>query len=389
MISIIPEILPYKESEMSMTIPFYRADIGGDERERLDEVLDGEALSVIEELESDFEAYIGASYALATSHGTGALHLAMLAIDLKRGDKVICSVNAFPSLPEVVRHFDAEPVFIDIDEETYNIDLNKLEAYLEDHASKKLKAVIVSHVAGQTMNLERLYNIAKIYNVKIIEDACDALGATYQGEKIGSTGADITCFNFSPHLKKSVTNGGMLVTDDEDIMERARLLRDHAMVIDDGGLDYVYDVVDIGNKYTMSPLDAAFISVQLEKRDSEVARQKEIAATFDKKLGGIHHITIPVVKEDHLFSLYIIKVDKNRDSFARELLARGIETGLHYIPLHLLSYYKSKYHLRINDFPAALRNYQQVLSIPIYASMSDKEVDYVCDSIKEVAKTRV
>lgn len=374
---------------MSMTIPFYRADIGGDERERIDEVLDGEVSSIIEDLESEFESYTGASYALATSHGTGALHLAMLAIDLKRGDKVICSVNAFPALPEVVRHFDAEPVFIDIDEETFNIDLNKLEAYLEDHASKKLKAVIVSHVAGQTMNLERLYNIAKIYNVKIIEDACDALGATYKGDRIGSTGADITCFNFSPHLKKNVSNGGMLVTDDEDIMERAKLLRNHAMIIDDGGLDYIYDVVDIGNKYTMSPLDAAFIGVQLEKRDSEIARQKEIAAVYDKKLEGVGHISTPVAKEDHLFSLYIIKVDKNRDSFARELLLKGIETGLHYIPLHLLSYYKSKYSLRINDFPVALRNYQQVLSIPLYASMSDKEVDYVCKAIKDVAKSRV
>lgn len=374
---------------MSMTIPFYRADIGGDERERIDEVLDGEAPEIIEDLETEFESYIGASYALATSHGTGALHLAMLAIDLKRGDKVICSVNAFPALPEVVRHFDAEPVFIDIDEDTFNIDLNKLEAYLEDNASKKLKAVIVSHVAGQTMNLERLYNIAKIYNVKIIEDACDALGATYKGEKIGSTGADITCFNFSPHLKKNVCNGGMLVTDDEDIMERAKLLRNHALVVDEGGLEYVYDVVDIGNKYTMSPIDAAFISVQLEKRESEIVRQKEIAAIFDAKLSGLDHVSIPKVKEDHVFSLYIIKIDKNRDSFARELLTKGIETGLHYIPLHLLSYYKSKYALRINDFPVALRNYQQILSIPIYASMSDKEAQYICSAIKNVAKNRV
>ena len=374
---------------MNMEIPFYRADIGGDERERIDEVLDGDAPTIVEDLEAEFEAYIGASYALATSHGTAALHLAMLAIDLKRGDKVLCSVNAFPALPEVVRHFDAEPIFIDIEEDTYNIDLNKLEAYLEDNVSKKLKAVIVSHVAGQTMNLERLYNIAKIYNVKIIEDACDALGATYNGEKIGVTGADITCFNFSPHLKKNVCNGGMLVTDNEEIMERAKLLRDHALVVDESGLEYIYDVVDIGNKYTMSPLDAAFISVQLEKRESDIKRQQEIAAIYDERLSTIDHISTPTVKGDHLFSLYIIKIDKNRDSFARALLEKGIETGLHYIPLHLLSYYKSKYALRINDFPVALRNYQQILSIPIYASMSDKEIDYVCKTIKEVAKTRV
>ncbi len=374
---------------MSMEIPFYRADIGGDERERIDEVLDGELTTAVEDLESQFESYVGASYALATSHGTAALHLAMLAIDLKRGDKVLCSVNAFPSVPEVVRHFDAEPTFIDVDEESFNIDLDKLEAYLEDHMSKKLKAVIVSHIAGQPMNLERLYNIARIYGVKIVEDASDALGATYKGKKIGATGADITCFNFNPHLKNNVCNGGMLVTDDEEIMERAKLLRNHAMVTDGESLDYIYNVVDIGNQYTMSPIDAAFIAVQLEKQDEAIDRHKAIASRYNEKLKGAAHIKLPAAKEEHAYSLYIIKVDKNRDSFARELIDRGIEPGLHYIPLHLLSYYKNKYSLRVNDFPAALRSFQQVLSIPIYASMSDKEVEYICSSILEITKTRV
>lgn len=372
-----------------MEIPFYRADIGGDERERIDEVLDGELTTAVEDLEAQFESYVGASYALATSHGTAALHLAMLAIDLKRGDKVLCSVNAFPAVPEVVRHFDAEPHFIDVDEETFNIDLDKLEAYLEDNISKKLKAVIVSHIAGQTVNLDRLYKIAQIYGVKIVEDASDALGASYNGRKIGATGADITCFSFSPHLRKNVCNGGMLVTDDEEIMERAKLLRNHAMVVEEEGLEYIYNVTDIGNKYTMSPLDAAFIAVQLEKQDAAVARQREIAARYNECLKGAAHITLPVAKGDHAYSHYVIKVDKNRDSFARELIAVGIEAGLHYIPLHLLSYYKTKYNLRVNDYPAALRSFQQVLSIPVYASMTDKEVEYVCKSIREITKTRV
>lgn len=374
---------------MSMEIPFYRSEIGGDDRDKLDDVLDGNIDDAVEDLESEFASYVGASYALSTSNGTAALHLAMLAIDLKRGDKVLCSVNAFPAIPEVVRHFDAEPIFVDIDEETFNIDLNKLEAYLEDNDSKKLKAVIVSHIAGQSIDLERLYHIAQIYNVKIVEDACNALGATFNGEKIGSTGADITCFNFSPHLKKSVCNGGMMVTNDEDIMERARLLRSHAMVANESGLDYIYDVVDIGSKYTMSQLDAAFFSGQVAKCDEDIERQKEIAARYNERLKGVLHVSLPIVQQDHIFSLYVIKIDKNRDSFARVLLEHGITTGLHYIPLHLMSYYKAKYALRINDFPVALRNYQQILSLPIYAAMSDEEVEYVCDKVIEVAKTRV
>ena len=332
-----------------MKIPFYRADIGTKERNRIEQVLSGELTTSVEDLEANFEAYVGASYALATSHGTAALHLAMLAIDLKRGDKVLCSVNAFPAVPEVVRHFDAEPIFVDVDEENYNIDLDKLENYLVDNAAKKLKAVIVTHMAGQPTDLERLYNIAKIYNIKIIEDASDALGATYKGEKIGSTGADITCFSFNPHLKRNISNGGMMVTDDEDIMERAKLLRDHAIVVEEDSLAYVYDVTDIGSKYTISDLDAAFNDVICMKQDNAIERQKEIAARYSEKLKGTPHISLPTAGNDHSFALYIIKVDKNRDSFAKELLKKGIEAGLHYIPLHLMSYYKAKYSLRIND----------------------------------------
>jgi dTDP-4-amino-4,6-dideoxygalactose transaminase len=372
-----------------MSIPFFRVEIGGDEREKVDEVFDGEATNIVEELESAFELYTGAGHALATSSGTSALHLAMFAIDLKRGDKVMCSINAYPNVPEVVRHFDAEPIFVDIDPDVFSMDLDKLEAYLIENKSKKLKAVIVSHVAGQSVDLERLYSIAKQYDVKIVEDASDALGATYKGAKIGSTGADITCFDFSPHLRKNVCNGGMLVSDDEDIIERARLLRHHAMDIEDDALGYIYNVTDIGSHYTISPLDAAVILVQLEKQDEFIARQQEIAEIFNEKLAGAPHISLPVVRQDHTFSLYIIKIDKNRDSFARELREQGVETGLHYIPLHLLSYYKAKYSLRINDFPVALRNYSQILSIPNYAALSDDEVEEICDAILDVAASRV
>ncbi len=372
-----------------MKIPFYRPDIGNKERQKVEAVLDGSGDDAVETLERNFRTYIGCEYALATSHGTAALHLAMMAIDLKRGDKVLCSVNAFPAVPEVVRHFDAEPIFIDVDEWTMNMDIDKLENYLEANSAKKLKAVIVTHVAGQPMDLDRLYKIAEIYNVKIIEDASDAMGATYKGQKIGSTGADITCFSFSPHLRQTVSNGGILATDDEEMMERAALLRNHAMVTDDETLGYIYDVVDIGSKYTMSPIEGAFNDAFIAHQDKIIERHKAIAARYNERLKATPHITLPEVHQDHAYSNYIIKIDKNRDGFARDLLAKGIETGLHFIPLHLMTYYKNKYSLRINDFPVALRIFQQVLSLPIYAAMSDKEVDYVCDTIVELANNRV
>lgn len=370
---------------MSKNIPFYRPHIDSNEKIQIEEVLNRRT-SKVNELEKAFVKYIGSKYAVSSSDGTSALHLAMLAINLKRGDKVLCSVNAYPSVPEVVRHFDAEPIFVDSEAESYNIDLDKLELMLENNEYKKLKAVIVSHIGGRCVDLERLYNIAKIYNIRVVEDASESLGTMYKGKRIGVTGADITTFSFNPHLKGNVCNGGMLVTDDEDLLERAQLLRNHAIVTPDENLSYIYDVVDIGSKYDMSELDAAYILGQLSKQDKIIKRQQEIAALYEKRLQGTPHIILPEMVEDHSFSLYIIRVKKNRDSFARELLDKGIYTGLHYIPLHLLSYYKSKYSLRINDFPVALRTFQQVLSIPIYADMSDSDVNYVCDTIIDITK---
>jgi dTDP-4-amino-4,6-dideoxygalactose transaminase len=182
----------------------------------------------------------------------------------------------------------------------------------------------------------------------------------------------------------------MLVTNDEEIMERARLLHNHGITKSEDALDYIYEVVDIGNDYSLSELNAAYIRAQVASQDESIERHKEIAQMYNEALEGVEHITIPDIENDEQpFSLYIIKVDKNRDSFAVKLRDEGIETGLHYIPLHLLTYYKAKYSLRVNDFPIALRSYQQVLSLPIYSSMEDKDVEFVCNKIKQIAKTRV
>jgi dTDP-4-amino-4,6-dideoxygalactose transaminase len=373
-----------------MKIPFYKYESDREEHSNVSDVLDGEDVDQIKKLENEIVDYLGVSYVLATSHGTSALHLAMLALDLKRGDKVVCSVNAFPNIPEVVRHFDAEPAFIDIDANSYNIDLDKLESYLEENKSKKLKAVIVTHIAGCAVDLDRLYNIAKIYDVKIVEDAGDALGATYKDQKIGSMGGDITCFDFSPHLKKKICNGGVLVTNNEEIYKRAKLLHNHALVQDENSLEYIYDVTSIGNDYSLSQLNAAFLRAYVKGSDKNIIRQKEIASMYSKALDDVDHIIVPSeTNEEHPYFLYIVKIDKNRDSFAKELYSAGIQTGLHYIPLHLIAYYKTKYSLKINDFPVALTKFQQILSLPLYADMSDDDVKFVIKTLKKIAKTRV
>lgn len=373
-----------------MKIAFNRYESSVSAHSNVSDVLDGDDIAQVQQLEEEFKEYIGAEYALATSHGTSALHLAMLALDLKRGDKVVCSVNSHPSVPEVVRHFDAEPVFIDIIEDSYSMNLDKLEAYLQDNKSKKLKAVIITLMGGVTVDLERVYSMAKLYGVKIVEDASEALGSVYNGKKVGATGADITCFNFSSHLKKNICNGGILVTNNEEIMTRARLLANHAISRNEESLEYIYDIVDIGYDYSLSELNAAYIRAQIKDQDKYIARQREISKMYTSALDGVDHITIPSeYMQEQSCSLYVIKVDKNRDSFALELRENGIDTGLHYIPLHLLLYYKTKYSLRVNDFPVALKSYQQVLSLPIYGNMSDEEAKYVINTIKKIAKHRV
>jgi dTDP-4-amino-4,6-dideoxygalactose transaminase len=376
--------------QKELKVPFHRYESSINAHSNVSDALDGEDINQVAELEDEFKEYVGSEYALATSHGTSALHLAMLALELKRGDKVVCSVNAHPSVPEVVRHFDAEPVFIDIAEGSFSIDIDKLENYLEENKSKKLKAVIVTHIGNAPVDLERIYNIAKVYNIKVIEDASDVLGATYKGKKIGATGADMVCFNFSPHLKKNICNGGMITSNNEELINRAKLLANHAIVRDENALEYIYDVVDIGNDYSLSELNAAYIRAQVKDQDKRIQRKKEIAQMYSAALAGVDHVSVPNIEnEENSFSLYIIKIDKNRDSFAMALKEEGVGTGLHYIPLHLLTYYKTKYSLRVNDFPVALRSFQQILSLPIYPDMSDEDVQFVISKIKKIAKTRV
>ncbi len=333
--------------------------------------------------------FIGAKYAIATATSTAAIHLALSAIKLKRGDKILMSVNSFVNLPEVVRHFDAEPIFIDINMEDMNIDIDKFEEALANNDSKKLRGAIITFIGGQAPDLDRIYDIAKKYGIILIEDCRSSLGATYNGKRVGNLRADMTIFSTNPsNSKYAISRSGIIVTNNDEIAARAKLLRTHALTTtydSYGNLDYVYDVDDIGHKYDLSELDAAYALAQLNKTEKFIKRRKEIAKLYEKRLSGVKHITILPHKEEHIFTQFIIKISRNRDAFARALKERGVSTGLNYIPLHLLSYYKNKYSIKITAFSNALNNYQQILSLPIYAGLTDEEVNYVCDQVISVA----
>jgi len=380
-----------KTQKIERTIPFFKPTIDEEELSQVQSVLSMElsTTSKVEELEKEISSFVGSKHTIATNNATSALHLALSAMALKRADKVLMSVNSFPNLPETVRHFDAEPIFIDIESNGFNIDLNKLEAYLEENNSKKLRALMITFVAGEVPDLKRVYDIAKKYDILVIEDATSALGAMYDDKMVGSVGADMTIFstNYS-NSKIAISRGGFIVTENDELATKAKLLRTHAInsSFDEyGNLDYVYDVVDIGYKYDMTELEAAFNLAQFYKTNTFCERRQEIATIYSEQLKDVKHISLPVGDEEHIFSQYIVKVSKNRDGFARALKEQGVLTGLHYIPLHLLTYYKKKYKLKITAYGNALTSYGQILSLPIYPAMEDEDVIYVCDTIKKIA----
>lgn len=374
-------------------IPFYKPLIDQSEKNLVEEALELRGASKIEELEDLMCELVGSKYSIATSSWSGAMHLSMFALGLKRGDKILCSVNAHPAIPEAVRHFDAEPIFVDIDAKSFNISTNALKEALVKFKHKKLKAVIVTHLGGVSADLDEIYKIAKENKIKVIEDASTSLGATHNGQMIGNTGGDLTSFSISGNNSNSIINCGIITTDDEQLYKRAKLLRHHAIESrewnNSGGLGYIYDVADIGINYDTSELEAAFAIGKLQKVEELIKRRKKIAEIYFKNLADTPHIVLPNQDKDSTYEQFTIKIDKNRDDFARALKERGIYTNLFYAPLHLLSYYKQKYSLKVNDYPTALINYQQILSIPCYAAISDDDVDYVCQMINEVASSRV
>lgn len=376
------------------SIPFFRAYVDKTELDLITQALFHNGANMVNAFENEISKYFGTKYAISTNNGTSAMHLALCAMDIKRGDKIICSVNTFPNVAEVIRHFDAEPILVDINEDDFNMNINEFEKTLKIHKHKKLKAAFITHLAGQSANMGEIYRLAKEFDIKILDDASRAMGAIYKDKKIGSMKESfISCFQINPQAQDAISTAGFFTTNDDEIARRAKLLRNNAIVSDgfdgDGNLTYIYDVVDIGQKYDLNSINAAFAKAQFSKTKNFINRRKEIAEIYNRELKDCPHIKTPVGDKNHIYTQYIIKVDKNRDSFARDLREKGINTSLHYIPIHLLNYYKNKYNFRVNDFPIALKVYQQILSLPIYAALSNDEAYYICKKVKEIAHNRV
>ena len=345
------------------------------------------------EFEKEFKAYIGSKEAVSVNSATAALHLALKAIGLKRGDEVILPTNTFVATAEVVTYFDATPVLCDIEESTHNIDVSKIEALI----TEKTKAIIPVHFAGQPCDMDEIYSKEEGRRAKgkekiyIIEDAAHAIPSSYKGVKIGALEkSDITCFSFYATKTLSTGEGGMATTNKPDFAKTIRINRLHGISRDAWDRytakgSWYYEVVDNGNKYNTTDINAAIGLVQLRKQDELREKRANIAKRYIEAFSNNPNITLPIVKEDRETSwhLFVVKV-ANRDEVIEELKSRGVGCSVHFIPVHKHPYYKDKYGYKDSDYPVANRVFEQSLSLPIFPDMSDEEVDYVIKNLLEV-----
>ena len=335
------------------------------------------SLENVNKLENDLSKKYG-NRVLVVNNIASAFRLSLSAIETKRGDKIICSVNSYPEIPQAIRSFDSEPIFQDISLDNYCVDIELVNKLLKENNNKKLKAAIISHFNGSIVNINETLEIAKNKKVTLIEDFSDV--TLDRDIEIKS---DIAIFSLN-HRLNSVLKGAFIVFKNSDYYERAKILRSCGMVYNNKSLPYIYDILDIGYDYNLSQLDASIFAKSTffisEKRD-------RIAKLYNEHLSGLDAITLPNQKEKVIF--YNIEVKRNRDFFAKGVLQRGVEVGLFNIPLNFTIYYKNKYNFKVTAFKNALLAYQKVLTLPCYDAMSIDEARYVIDVIKEVASHHV
>ncbi|WP_457563605.1 DegT/DnrJ/EryC1/StrS family aminotransferase [Caminibacter pacificus] len=375
-----------------MNIPFHKTPVTQEEINAVINVMKSGWLTMgptTIEFEKKFKEFIGSKEAVSVNSATAALHLALKAIGIKEGDEVIVPTNTFVATAEVVTYFNAVPVLCDIEETTHNINVNKIESLITD----KTKAIIPVHFAGQPCDMDEIYEIAKEYNLKIIEDAAHALPSTYKGQKIGSLkNTDITCFSFYATKTLAVGEGGMATTDNEKYAKHMRINRLHGISKDawdrytDKGSWY-YEVVDNGNKYNTTDIASAIGLVQLKRQYELLEKRKSIAKKYNQAFENNEKIQPLRIKKDRTTSwhLYVIKVP-NRDFIINELKRRGVNCSVHFIPVHKHPYYKTRYNLNDKNYEIANNVFKKSVSLPIYPDMSDNEIDYVIENVLEVLK---
>ena len=325
------------------------------------------------DFESEFAKYCDVQYGVGVNSGTDALYLALAAFDVGPGDEVILPTFTFIATALCVSYTGATPVFVDIEEETYNIDPAALEAAV----TKKTKVIIPVHIYGQPANMDEINAIARKHNLKVMEDAAQAHGSTYKGKKVGSL-ADVACFSFYPTKSLGAFgDGGIIVTNDKAINDAALMLRDY-------GRQGRYEHKIKGYNSRLDTVQAVILAAKLKNLDAWNRMRNDLAAHYAQLLSGVEGVQTPKIKGDrtHVFQTYAVRV-KGRDQVLEQMQKNGIGVLIHYpIPLHLQEAYKELGHKK-GDFPVAERLCAEILSLPMFPHMSKEQVAAVCDELKK------
>jgi dTDP-4-amino-4,6-dideoxygalactose transaminase len=386
-------------------IPFHRPSIGPEEeREVIDTLRSGWITTgpKAKRFEVEFAEYVGAKHALALAHCTGALHLALWAIGIQPGDEVITTPFTFTATAEVLGYLGAKPVFVDVDPGTFNINPARIEEALESGRHKNVRAIEPVHFAGHPCDMDRILAIARRHNLKVIEDAAHAVGASRHMEgrgmaKIGTIG-DLTCFSFYATKNFTSAEGGAITTQDDALAEKIAVASLHGMNRDawkryDKSGSWFYEIHDTGFKYNLSDVHAAIGLAQLKRCDEFMRARSEIARAYSEAFKNEDGLQVPYVEPgvEHAWHLYVLRLlperlKIGRGQFIEMLRERGIGTSVHCIPLHTMDFYQKTYGYRTGDFPVAEDIYSRCLSLPIYAAMSAADVTYVIDTVRALIR---
>ncbi|MDY6835348.1 MAG: DegT/DnrJ/EryC1/StrS family aminotransferase [Chloroflexota bacterium] len=361
-------------------------EIGDEEIAAVEEVLrsgwliQGQNVKVFEDTVA---GYVGTHHAISVNSGTSALYLALISLGVSKGDEVITSALSFPATANTIELVGAKPVFVDIEMDTYNLDVN----LIENNISARTRAIMPVHLFGQMADMKPIVEIAEHYGLGIIEDAAPALGATYEvngiHRKAGSFG-DIGCFSFHPRKVITTGEGGMITTNDDHLALKLRRLRNHGMETNGTTTDFVL----AGFNNRMTEIQAAIGIVQMRKIDQMVAQRQHLAEVYEGLFKGIPWVHIPQTfrKSNHTYQAYVVVIEESmlREHLINGLRLAGIETTLGAYAVHATEYYKQKYCYADNDFPNASLVFTQSIALPLYPSMSEASVKFVVDSMKMV-----
>lgn len=398
-----------------MNVPFFRPAIGDAEIEAVVECMRSGWLTtgqVTRQFEQEFAQFVGAKHAVALNSCTAALHLALDAVGLARGELVIVPTMTFAATAEVVRYFDAIPVFVDCDPQTQSLDLASVEQTLEriergepvaglSGPYGRVRALITMHFAGQMIDVDHARRIATRHGIALIEDAAHALPAYVRSDEsapwrsVGTT-ADITCFSFYANKCITTGEGGMAVTDDDTLADRMRVMSLHGMSKDawkryTGQGSWYYEIVAPGFKYNLTDVASAIGRVQLRRADELWRARCEIVRAYYQELAGIPGLELPTeaANRRHAWHLFSVKLDLSvwtggRAQLIDQLKELGVSCSVHWQPLHMQPYYRETYHYVPALFPVAAAMWPRLITLPLYPGMSRDEVHHVAASLKRL-----